>query len=455
MNPGLDKLFEPDTIAMVGVSSEPTKMSHWLIRNVADMRFEGAVYPISRKGGENLGYKVYKSLSELPKRVDLVLVSVASQFVKGVIEEAAENRAGVVVILSSGFGETRDKNGRLMEKELLNIAAKNNMRLMGPNCLGIYNAHKRLNGTYFARTPKYKGNISLISQSGAFGGVVANEMNERGIGLGKLASIGNQIDVRHQEVVEYLIQDPNTDVIGLFIEEIKDGPSFLSIIREASHIKPIVILKGGRTLAGSRAVVSHTGSMAGDFKITKSILKQVGALVADTTEDFLDYLFALSHNHHKLPTDERLAIITISGGPSVAASDYCEEIGLKVPQLSRETRDRLRLHLPSFAADSNPVDMTVAISLENIAPCVDTIMSDPRISGAIAINWGWDVEEFAHAFVEATKKYSKPILAFASENPAVQNILWQGGIINFPAPERAVRAYWGLLQYKRTIDHTL
>jgi acyl-CoA synthetase (NDP forming) len=455
MNGGLKKLFEPESIAMVGVSGEPSKMSHWLIRNVAEAGFQGAVYPISRRGGQNLGYRVYRSLSDLPEPVDLVLVSVASKFVKSTIEEAAKNKAGAAVILSSGFGEIRDKAGKILQEEIRQIARENNMRIMGPNCLGVYNAHKKLNGTYFASSPKYKGKISLVSQSGAYGGVLANEMNQRGIGLGKLASIGNQMDVRHQDVVEYLADDPDTDVIGLFVEGIKDGSGFLSVVKEVSRTKPVVILKGGRTHAGSRAAVSHTGSLAGDFRVAKAAFAQAGALVAETTEDFLDYLFALAHNRHQLPRDERLAIVTISGGPCVAASDYCEEIGLIVPELGEGTREKLREYIPYFAADSNPVDMTVGIPLENIGPCVDTVMSEPDISGVIAINWGWDVKEFADAFVNASKRHKKPVLAFASENPTVQDIFQRGGIVNFPAPERAVKAYWGLLQYRKVIDKKL
>ncbi len=455
MDGDIKKLFEPESIAMVGVSSEPSKMSHWLIRNIAEAEFEGAVYPISRRGGENLGYRVYTDLSQVPEPVDLVLVSVASKFVKATIEEAAKNKAGAAVILSSGFGEIQDKAGKILQEEILRIARENNMRIMGPNCLGVYNAHKRLNGTYFARAPKYTGKISLVSQSGAYGGVLANEMNQRGIGLGKLASIGNQMDVRHQDVVRYLGGDKDTDVIGLFVEGIKEGPDFLSAIKEVSRIKPIVILKGGRTDAGSRAAVSHTGSLAGNFEVARAAFAQAGALVAETTEDFLDYLFALAHNRHQLPVNGKLAIVTISGGPCVAASDYCEEIGLQVPELGKNTRKRLRELIPYFAADSNPVDMTVGIPLENIGPCVDAVISDPAISGVIAINWGWDVKEFADAFVDASKMHKKPVLAFLSENPTVQDIFRQGGIINFPAPERAVRAYWGLLQYRRVKDKKL
>ncbi len=446
---GIKRLFEPRSIALVGVSKDPNKMSHWLIRNVARAKFPGPVYPISPSGGEVLGYRTYPSLSSLPEPVDLVLVSVASKAVRDVIDEASCNGASSAVILSSGFGETRDEAGKGLEEEILGIARKGNMRVMGPNCLGIYNAHRNLNGTYFAVDPIHKGRISIVSQSGAYGGVLVNEMNQRGIGLGKLASIGNQMDVRHQDVMEYLCEDPDTDVIGVFVEGIKDGAGFLSVVKRVSRVKPIVIFKGGRTNVGLRAAASHTGSLAGDFAVAKAAFSQAGALVAHTTEDFFDYLFALAHNHHRLPKDEKLAVITISGGPCVTASDYCEELGLVVPELREATRSEIRKYVPFFAADSNPVDMTVGTLPENLGPCVDAVLSDPEISGAISINWGWDVPEFAKAFVDASVNHGKPVVAFASENPTVQEIFRTGGVVNFPAPERAVRGYRGLVEYKR------
>jgi len=446
---GLKRLFEPRSIALVGVSKDPSKMSHWLIRNVARAKFPGPVYPISPSGGEVLGYRTYPSLSSLPEPVDLVLVSVASKAVRDVVDEASRNGAGSAVILSSGFGEIREEGGKELEGEILGIARKGNMRIMGPNCLGIYNAHRNLNGTYFAVDPLYKGRISIVSQSGAYGGVLVNEMNARGVGLGKLASIGNQMDVRHQDVIDYLCEDPDTDVIGVFVEGIKDGVGFLSVVKRVSKVKPIVIFKGGRTNVGLRAAASHTGSLAGDFAVAKAAFAQAGALVAHTTEDFFDYLFALAHNHHRLPKDEKLAVVTISGGPCVTASDYCEELGLVVPELREATRSEIRKYVPFFAADSNPVDMTVGTLPENLGPCVDAVLSDPQISGAISINWGWDVPEFARAFVDASLKHGKPVLAFASENPTVQEIFKANGVVNFPAPERAVRGYQGLVEYRR------
>jgi acyl-CoA synthetase (NDP forming) len=326
------------------------------------------------------------------------------------------------------------------------------MRIMGPNCLGIFNGHENLNGTYLVRPPLQSGNISVASQSGAYGGILVHELNARGIGLGKFASTGNQVDISHEDCIEHFADDDDTEVIGLFVEGIKDGPAFLSAIQRVSKRKPIVVFKAGRTSAGRRAAASHTGSLAGDFQVFQAAVRQAGAIVAHTTDEFHDSLCALSCWCHRLPRENSVAIVTISGGPSVAAGDYCEELGLVVPPLSDELRDALRPHLPHFAAVSNPVDMTVATPLQNFGPIVDAVVAEPTISGAIAINWGWDRPEFAQAFVDASEKHEKPVLACAVENPLVQGIFRKNRVPNLTSPERAVRSYWTLVQQRKIME---
>ncbi len=446
----MEKLFEPKSIALIGVSRNPAKLSHDLIRNVVDAGTESRIYPIGRSCGEMLGHRIYESMRDLPEPPDLVLISVGSDEVKSVIAEAVEVGAGVAVVLSSGFGETRDEKGRGLEQELLSIARSSGLRIMGPNCLGIYNADANLNGSYLIEAPMRRGNISVSSQSGAYCGILVNEMNARGMGLNKFASIGNQVDIRHQDIVDYLADDEGTQVIGLFVEGTDGARGLLESIKRASRTKPVVVFKAGRTSAGRRAAASHTGSMAGDFAVSQAAFRQAGAIPACTTEEFHDCLFALSLNYDRLPKDNRVAIVTISGGPSVIASDACEESGLDVPQLSDAARNRLRALLPSFAADSNPVDMTVATLPENLGPAVDTVIGEPFISGAIAINWGWDRVEFAHAFVDAANKHNKPVVCFASANPKVQEIFRENRVLNLPSPERAVQSYRALVHYART-----
>ncbi len=446
---GLKRLFEPESVALVAVSRDPEKLSHMLMRNLVDVGPRARIYPVSRTRGSILGFDSYPSLRELPEAPDLVLISVTSDQVKNAITEAAEIGAGVAVVLSSGFGETRHGSGKQLERELLHIARGHGMRILGPNCLGIYNGHSHLNGSYLVQPVLHRGNISLVSQSGAFVGILVNELNTYGLGLASFASTGNQIDIRHQEVLEHLAEDPHTDVIGLIVEGIKDGPGFLSTLKRVTSTKPVVVFQIGRTSVGRRAAASHTGSLAGQFSIVRAAVNQGGAILAATSEDFRDALFTFSCNVDRLPQRSSVAIITISGGPSVAASDYCEEIGLSVPRLRDEVRHELSGYLPTFAADSNPVDMTVATRAEHFGPAVDVIMREPNIAGAIAVNWGFDRPEFAQAFVDAMQKYKKPVVAFVVENPSVQAIFRQHGILMLPSPERAARSYRVLCDYAK------
>lgn len=446
---GMEKLFAPKSIALVGVSRDPNKLSHMLMRNVVDAGAAARIYPISLSGGEILGFPTYSRLEALPESPDLVLVSIGSEHVKQVVTEAARAKAGFVVILSSGFGEMRDERGKTLERELVAIARFSGMRILGPNCLGVYNSQERLNGTYLVKPPQRPGNISLASQSGAYGGILVNELDARGLGLAKFASIGNQLDVRHQDVLAYFAEDPRTEVIGLFVEGIKGAPGFLDTLRSASHLKPVVVFKAGRTASGRRAAASHTGAIAGDFDIATAAFRQAGAMLATTTDEFFDYLSVFSCNSGRLPKDESVAIITISGGPSVIAADRCEQVGLTLAELSPETRRTLRGFIPDFAVDTNPVDMTVATRPENFAPAVEAIMAEPAVSGAIAINWGFDEPGFAYAVADAAAKLGKPVVAYVVENPRVQDVFRRHGIFMASSPERAVNSYWALTHYAR------
>ncbi len=451
----VDCIFTPRSIAVVGASADPKKMSHWLIRNVAEGGFQGSVYPISRRETRILGYPAFASLAEINEPVDLVLVSVASHHVHRVVSDAAKQGAKSAVILSAGFAEMAGERGKAAEAQILQTARHAGIRLMGPNCIGVYNGFHGLNGTFFATPPVYRGNISIISQSGAFAGILINEANRRCAGIGKVASVGNQLDLSHQELIEYFGNDDQTDVIGLYLEGVKDGGSFLSAIRKVSQIKPVVIFKAGRTRAGKRAAISHTGALAGDYQVAKAAFKQAGGLIAEDSEAFFDALFAFAAYRNRLPQGEELAIITISGGPSVAASDRCEEIGLRLAQFEPSTQEFVVSCLPDIATLNNPLDMTVSIPPDQLKPCIDSIIKDPQVAGAISINWGWDPVEFAEAFVNASALHQKPVLAFASENEAVQQTFRENGIMNFPSPERAADGFGMLLEYNRQRQKTL
>jgi len=446
-NNNLDALFAPRSIAVVGASQDPDKLGYVLLKNVIDYKFQGKVYPVNPKADEILGQKAYPQISSIPDKVDLALLSIPSHLVLPVVEECSECGVQSLVILSSGFREAGEE-GEQIQNRIRKICRSAGMRALGPNCMGIYNLSASLNGTYFWELPRIKGNISFISQSGAYGGILFNEIRQRHIGISKFISIGNMVDIDQADILRYLSMDNDTHTIALFIEDVRNGQEFMEAASEVSRVKPIVAFKAGRSEAGTRAAKSHTGAMAGSYEVYEAAFKQSGVISALNTEEFFDVTMALSSWYNCLPKNSNLAILTISGGPSVTASDTCEEIGLGVPEFSEETREQIKEYIPFFGADSNPVDMTPQMNPDNYEACVDTVFSLEDIGGAIAINVGLDRKEFASALVKASKKHAKPVVSFTIDTPELSKIFNQNSIPIYPTPERSVHAYNGLVKYR-------
>ncbi|NIM89395.1 MAG: hypothetical protein GTO17_00420 [Candidatus Aminicenantes bacterium] len=443
----LDTLFNPRSIAVVGASQDPEKLGYILHKNVIDYKYKGKVYPVNPKIDTILGQKAYPRISSIPEKVDLALLSIPSHLVLPVVQECGECGVKSLVILSSGFQEAGSE-GEQIQKRIRKICLSSGMRALGPNCMGIYNLSANLNGTYFWELPRIQGNISFISQSGAYGGILFNEIRQRRIGISKFVSIGNMIDINQADILRYLSKDEDTRTIALFIEDIRDGQEFIAAASEVSRLKPIVAFKAGRSEAGTRAAKSHTGALAGSYQVYEAAFKQSGVISALNTEEFFDVTMGLSSWHGCLPKNNNLAILTISGGPSVTASDTCEEIGLGVPKFSELIREQIKRYIPFFGADSNPVDMTPQMNPDNYEACVDTVFSLPEIGGAIAINVGLDRKEFASAFVKASKKHAKPVVSFTIDTPELSKIFNQNSIPIYPTPERSVHAYNGLVKYR-------
>ena len=441
---GLEALFRPRSVAVVGASADPAKLGWTLVHNLVEYGFPGEILPINTNAHDILGRPVHASLAELSEAPDLVLVTVPNQAVVEVVEQAAAKGARALVVLSSGFGEAGEA-GRQAEERIRDIQRKSGMRVLGPNCMGVYNIDAQLNGTYFWELPRAPGRISFASQSGAYGGIFFEEIKRRGIGVSKFVSIGNQLDVSHADMIAWLAADPQTAVIALFVEGVTDGPAFMEAACNAG--KPLVILKAGRTHAGSRASASHTGSLAGEREVYEAAFRQAGAILARDTEEFFDAAVTLAaYEGRPLPASGRVGIMTISGGPCVIASDACEEVGLEVPVLAPETQGRIRQLIPAFGASGNPVDMTPQVAPEAIAGCVEAVAADPSVDGMIFINVGRDFPEFGTAFAAAAEKL--PVTAFVTSAPAVLAGL-EGKVPNLPTPERAVRAYKALVDYGR------
>ncbi len=447
----LDALFSPESIAVVGASRDPKKLGHVLLRNVLDYEFRGEVYPVNPKEERILDRKTYPSISSVPAPVDLALISIPSHLVLDVIEGCGSSGVKSAVVLASGFGEAGEA-GKDIEERIRAISRSSGMRVVGPNCMGIYNLAGNLNGTYFWELPRIRGNISFVSQSGAYGGILFNEIRQRKIGISKFLSIGNMVDIDHCDVIEYLMDDRETEVIAIFVEGLRDGREFMEVASRVSKTKPIVAFKAGRTEAGVRAVESHTGSMAGSIDTYKAAFKQSGVILTGDTEEFFDVSIALSSWSRCLPKSSEVAILTISGGPCVTAGDLCEEVGLSVPKLDDTVREEISRHIPFFGASSNPVDMTPQMDPANYEACVDLVFSRPEIGGVIAMNVGLDQEEFASAFVRASGKHGKPVVSFTIDTPNLSQIFHDNRVPIYPTPERSVYAYRGLVQYRGHLD---
>ncbi|MBI3031348.1 MAG: acetate--CoA ligase family protein [Candidatus Rokubacteria bacterium] len=440
----LAPLFRPRSAAVLGVSRNPAKLGHRLLKNVLDYGFEGKVFPVNPSGELILGLPTVAKVADLPPDIDLALVSLPGPEVLTAVKGLAGRRVKVAVILSSGFGEV-DAEGRQLQAELRAAAAGSGMRLVGPNCMGVYSHPGRLNGTYFWDLPRTAGGISVISQSGAYGGLIIRHLGSLGLGLSKFLSIGNQVDLEIADLLDDLAGDPETTLIAAFIESVRDGKRFVEAARRATERKPLVVLKGGRTEAGGRAAGSHTGALAGTFEVYKAAFRAAGAVAYVETEEFFDAIQCLAAHGGRGPKGRGVAIVTVSGGPSVIAADTAEAVGLSVPALPLSVRQLVGKLLPSFAALGNPVDLTPQVDPARIAQAAGVVLGQGEIAGAVAINVGLDLPEFADGLIEASRSAGKPIVACAVDVPAVAEKFNAAGVPVYPTPERAVRAYRALL----------
>ncbi|MBI2207061.1 MAG: acetate--CoA ligase family protein [Candidatus Rokubacteria bacterium] len=436
----LAPLFAPSSVAVLGVSRNPAKLGFRLLQNVLEHGYAGRVYPVNPSGASILGLASVRSVAELPEGVDLALVSLPAEAVPAALAALAARKAHAAVVLSSGFGEVDDA-GRDAQDAVLRGVRAAGVRLVGPNCMGVYSAPVRLNGTYFWDLPRVPGGISVISQSGAYGGLIFRHLGSRGLGVARFLSIGNQADVDIAEVLDYLRDDAATTLVACFIEAVRAGRRFVDAARAVTAVKPVVVLKGGRSDAGRRAAGSHTGSLAGSYDVFRAACRQAGVVLAAETEEFFDAIETLAVAGAPRRAARQIAILTVSGGPSVVAADTAEREGLVVPALADASRRALRALLPPFAAVGNPVDLTPQVDPARIADAVRVVVEAPEIEGVVAVNVGLDIPEFSEAIVTATRAAGKPAVAFTADAPKITERFRAGGVPVLPTPERAVRAF--------------
>jgi acetyl coenzyme A synthetase (ADP forming)-like protein len=411
----LDAIFHPKTLAVIGASRKAGSVGHSLLANIIDSRFQGIVYPVNPNAKGILGIKSYPNVIEIPDIVDLAVIIVPAHLVPTILEECGQKNVQGAIVISAGFKEIGGE-GIELEKKVRNIIANYNIALVGPNCLGVINADPStsLNATFGTQMP-LEGNIAFVSQSGALCVAVLDYAIESNVGFSKFISMGNKAGLNENELLLYLKEDPKTDVILMYLEDLVDGREFMSIAREiTSHTKnpkPIIALKAGRTLMGAKAASSHTGSLAGSDKVYNAIFDQCGVLRGDTLEEIFDYVKAFSSQ--PLPTGKNVAIITNSGGPGILATDACIQNGLKIASFSHSTKNALKKILPPTASINNPVDLIAEAQHKQYEATLKEILSQKDIHSAMIIltpTAFTDVEKISWAIVKATKSHKKPMV---------------------------------------------
>lgn len=450
----LDMFFNPKGVAVIGASRDPVKLGYGVLSNILNYGYPGQVYPINPKSDEILGLECYKSVLDVPGQIDLAIIVIPNLFVAKVLEECGQKGVKGAVIITAGFREAGHE-GVKMERELLSIAGKHGIRLIGPNCLGTIDTILPLNGSFAAGMPK-KGTIGFMSQSGALCTAILDWALAEGVGFSYFVSLGNKADVDEVDLLEAWENDENSRVVISYLEGLRDGQRFIEVARRVTRKTPFIVVKSGNTEAGSRAVSSHTGSLAGSEAAYDAAFRQSGVLRAMSIQDLFDYSLAFAYQPPL--RGKGIAIVTNAGGPGIMATDALERSGLKLASLQRETIDYLRDNLPAAANIYNPIDVIGDARADRYGRAIGAILKDKGVDGLLVIltpQVMTEIPETAELIGEISTRHDKPVLGcFMGKEtigPGIQ-ILTKYRIPNYPFPERAAAAFKAMLDYHTWLE---
>lgn len=447
----IEALFHSRSVAIVGLP-RGLKTGKLFLLALQDQKFSGDIYPVNPNVDEIDGLKTYPSVSAIPGSVDLAIVLVPSQYTLPVIKECIEKGVKGVILFTAGFKETHTREGIDLEKELVALARSGGMRIIGPNGMGFYVPASGL--SFFPKLSRRSGNVAMISHSGSLTNILGLMASQRGIYFSKVVSIGNACDLAVADFLDYFRTDPETTVIGGYIEGIPNGPVFLNTLKRASLIKPVVLWKVGLTPEGSRAAASHTGALAGSRKIWQAVARQGGAISVSGFEAYLDALMAFS----LLPTKlgRRLAILSGPGGLAVSASEACGNEALTLAELLPETQKALKEMIPpTGTSHKNPVDVGLVASLDIdiYINAAREIARDPGVDALVVIGTGLTPEvnqTYTSGLIQIQKECGKPFLMVKipgfDEKLAQQ--FCESGIPFFDSAERAMQTYAAVRKYQ-------
>ena len=452
----LRPFFRPKSVAVVGASRDLSSIGHRILEALVLNRFQGPVYPVNPKAAVVGCIRAYPSARELPEPMDLAILAVPRDAVLGVVDECAARGVRALVIITAGFAEVNPE-GRELQQRLVEKVRGYGMRLIGPNCLGVFNTAPavRLNASFSPVFPP-PGRIAMSSQSGALGLAILAAAQRFGLGLSTFVSVGNKADVSGNDLLQYWEEDDDTDVILLYLESFGNPRRFARIARRVGRRKPIVAIKSGRSRAGGRAAGSHTAALAAREVAVDALFHQTGVIRAETLEEMFDLAAALGNQ--PLPRGRRVGIVTNAGGPAVLCADACEAGGLVLPELAAATRSRLAALLSPAASTANPVDMIASATPEQYAHVIETVLTSGEVDALIAIyvpvGLGETVAVVAAVREAATRARAAgpadtPVLACMMAEQGAGAPFDHGGerIPSYPFPEAAARTLGKIAAY--------
>ncbi|MGY2488978.1 acetate--CoA ligase family protein [Cupriavidus sp. CP313] len=454
----LSALFEPESVAIIGASDDSTRIGGRPLRYLLDAGFAGGIYPVNPNREQVQGIPAYPDIRAVPVQVDLAIIALPADQVLSVLPSCAEQGVKAAIIFSAGFAET-DEAGASLQADMLAMAWRLGLRVLGPNCLGAFNAHTGFMGT-FTQALKHgflaPGGVAIASQSGACGGHLAYLCRQRGIGVGYWITTGNEADIGLPECITWLAQHPTVRVIVAYAEAIRDGESFVKALKLArSHGKAVVVLKVGRSAAGARAAASHTGALAGEDAVYDAVFRQYGVYRAGSVEELLDIAYVCAHGVY--PADRSLGIVTVSGGVGVQMADAAAEYGLETPLLPPDAQASIKAMIP-FAGVTNPIDVTAQAANDKslLGRCLEVVMTEGSFGAVVLFVTSAPADpDFAQRLLvvlgEMRQRHPGRLVVLSFVAPqAVVRAFEAAGYLVFEDSNRAVRAIGALAAFARS-----
>ncbi|PWB53252.1 MAG: acyl-CoA synthetase [Anaerolineales bacterium] len=448
----IDAFFAPQSVAVIGASTNPEKLGYAVVKNLLDGGYsgKGKVYPINPSAAEILGFKAYPSVMEVPDPIDLAVIVIPYPHVPEALRTCGQKGIRSAIVISAGFREA-GQEGLERELELVQICHEFDLRLIGPNCLGVIDSYTPLNASFAAGTPP-SGPLAFMSQSGALGTAVLDIALAGRLGLSKFVSLGNKADVSEIDLLQTWVKDDHSKVILIYSEGMPSGQEFIRVAREVTRAKPVVAIKSGVTQSGSRAVSSHTGSLAGSEQAYQAAFQQAGILRADSMESLFDMALALGYQPPL--KGDRIAIITNAGGPGILATDALEKSGLALARFELETIYALEQYLPDAASAANPVDVLGDARQDRYRFALEQVAKDPNVDGIMVLltpQAMTEIDATARSIGTIAKTLSIPVLGCFMGEARIKSgidILTEFGVPNYPFPERAANAFRAMALYR-------